>query len=104
RISGIALDSHRRPFTHVDLGDEVRGLTFASFRAGPDVTVAADGTFTANNVPPGEFTLSAVRMANDPQGDPEAAVMPLVVEGTDIEGITLNGSAGGTVYGRIVVE
>jgi protocatechuate 3,4-dioxygenase beta subunit len=104
KISGIALDSQRRPFTRVSLGIDVRGLGFGSFSAGPDVTVAPDGTFTANNVPPGEYTLSASRMADDPHGEPEVAITRLVVEGTDIEGITLSGSAGGTVSGRFVVE
>jgi len=103
KVSGQALDSQGRPFSRVALGDEVKGLNFASFSTGADVTTNPDGTFVALNVPPGEYKLTASRLSNDERG-PEAAVMELTVEGNDIENITLAGSSGGTVSGRIVLE
>ena len=102
-ISGTAVDSQGRPFQHVSLSVNVRGQTFASFNAGPDVTVAADGSFVAKEVPPGDYTLTAVRYADDPLG-PEVALLPLAVDTTDIDGLTLIGSSGGTVTGRIAIE
>ena len=104
KVSGQALDSRGRPFSRVSLGVEIRGVNFASFSAGTPVTVAPDGTFTATNVPPGEYTLSASRLADSPDGEPEVALMAVSVEGSDIENLMLVGSAGGTVSGRVVVE
>jgi hypothetical protein len=103
KVTGQALDSQGRPFVRVSLSEEVRGLGFASFRGGPDVTVAADGTFTALTVPPGEYTVAASRQSNDPLG-PEVALTTISVEGTDIDNVILTGSSGGTVSGRIVTE
>ena len=103
KISGQALDSQGRPFTKVGVNEEIRGIGFASFRGGPDVNVAADGTFTALNVAPGEYTVVASRQATDPLG-PEVALTTIEVEGADIENLMLTGSSGGTVSGRIVIE
>ena len=102
RITGTAIDSQGKPFARVSLSEEVRGLNFASFGGGPPVTVAPDGTFTALNVPAGEYTLSATRSEAD--GPPEVAVLMLTVEGTDIESLSLVGSSGGTMSGRVINE
>lgn len=103
KVSGQALDSQGRPFAHVSIGEEIRGMGFASFRAGPDVSVAADGTFTALNVPPGEYTVTASRLSSDPSG-PEVALTTINVEGVDIDNLTLIGSSGGSANGRVVTE
>lgn len=103
KVSGIATDSQGRPFTRVSLSEEVRGLGGASFRGGPNVTVGADGSFTALNVPPGEYTLSASR-SGPTESQPEVALLYITVEGQDIENILLSGSTGGTVTGKIVSE
>jgi hypothetical protein len=104
-VSGTAFDSQHRPFARVTIGDEIRGLGFASFRSGYSDTVAPDGSFTIPRVPPGEYRMYANRLAGDPAGgDPEVAEMMIVVEGADIEGISLVGSGGGTVSGRVVAE
>jgi len=104
RVSGIAVDSQHKPFSRVQLTEEVRGLGFASFGGGPSAAVAADGTFTITNVPPGEYTISASRREGDPAGPPEVAVATVFVDGNDIENLNLTGSAGGTVRGRVIVE
>lgn len=103
-VSGSAFDSQHRPFSRVTLGEEIRGVGFASFRGGYNGTVAPDGAFSIPKVPPGEYRLYASRVAGDPAGDPEVAEMMVAVEGADIEGLSLMGSAGGTVSGRVVVE
>jgi protocatechuate 3,4-dioxygenase beta subunit len=103
KITGQALDSQGRPFARVSLTDEVKGLGFSSFGSGPDVSVSPDGSFTALNVPPGEYKLIASRQATE-EGGPEAALTTVNVEGNDIENIMLVGSSGGTVSGRIVME
>jgi hypothetical protein len=103
RISGTALDSAGKPFTRVSLATEVRGTNFASFGGGPAVRTNPDGTFYAINVPPGEYSLQASRTAG-PDGPAEAAIMPLIVDGQDLENLVLTGSSGGTVTGRVLSE
>jgi hypothetical protein len=103
-VSGTAFDSQHQPFSRVTLGEEIRGVGFASFRSGYSGTVGPDGGFSIPKVPPGEYRLYANRLAGDPAGNPEVAEMMVVVEGADIEGLSLQGSGGGTVSGRVVVE
>ena len=104
KVAGIALDSQGRPFARVSLSEEIRGLNFASFRGGPSGAVAADGSFSILNVPPGTYTAQAVRLPGDNSGEPEVALMQLVVDGTDLDNIVLSGSKGGTVSGRVSSE
>jgi protocatechuate 3,4-dioxygenase beta subunit len=104
KISGIALDSQRKPFSRVSLSDDIRGVNFASFRGAGSATVAADGSFTITNVTPGEYRLSAARMAGEPGGEPELAETTVIVDGNDLENVVLTGSVGGTVSGRVVVD
>ena len=86
------------------MSEEVRGLGFASFGGGPAANIAADGSFTIPNVPPGEYTISASRREGDPLGPPEVAIATIFVDGSDIDNLSLVGSAGGTVSGRVIVE
>ncbi len=104
KVSGTAVDSRQRPFARVSMSEEVRGLGFASFGAGPAANVAADGSFTIPNVSPGEYTISASRREGDPLGPPEVAIATIFVDGNDIDNLTLTGSAGGRVSGRVIVE
>ncbi|HEX6463566.1 MAG TPA: carboxypeptidase-like regulatory domain-containing protein [Vicinamibacterales bacterium] len=102
RVSGRAIDSAGGPFKDVSLSQEIRGLDFASFHGGPSAKVAGDGSFVIPDVPPGDYTLTAARM--DIQGIPEVAQTDVVVDGTDVENVTLIGSAGGSVSGHVVAE
>lgn len=104
KVSGTALDSASRPFARVSLSEEVRGLGFASFGGGPGANVAGDGTFTIPNVPPGEYTITAIRRDGDPGGPPEVAISTVFVDGHDVENVSLVGSSGGTVSGRVIIE
>lgn len=104
KVSGTALDSKGRPFSRVQLSEQVRGLGFASFGGGPSAAVAADGTFTIPNVPPGEYTLQTSRYGPEADGPPEAALMRVFVDGTDLENLVLMGSNGGVVSGKVVAE
>jgi hypothetical protein len=104
RVSGTAVDSKGRPFSRVSLSEHVRGLGFASFGGGPSATVAADGTFMIRDVPPGEYSLEASRYGAEADGPPEAALMQVFVDGTDLEHLMLVGSNGGVISGRMVSE
>ena len=86
----------------MSVSQEIRGQDFASFGSAGSATVASDGTFSIPNISPGEYVLSA---GNGPGTDaPEAALLPIVIDGTDIDNVVLTGSAGGTVTGRIVTD
>jgi hypothetical protein len=90
------------PFRSVALGQEIRGEGFASFGNAGNATVAADGTFTIREVPPGEYKLTA---SSSPDADrPEAAIVPIIVESVDITDVMLIGSQGGSVTGRVVTD
>jgi hypothetical protein len=102
QISGTAFDSHGKPFTSVDVGEEVRGEDFASFGSVARATVNADGTFVIPNVPPGDYVLGAARGRDT--ADPEVALVDVTVNGVDIDNVALIGSAGATVSGRVITD
>src|SRR5262249_3167199 len=64
-------------------------------------TVAADGTFTIKDVTPGEYRL-IVRGGTD-RGQ-ETAAMPIVVNGVDLDTVTLMGSSGWSASGVVTTE
>jgi hypothetical protein len=63
----------------------------------------ADGRFTFNNVPPGEYTLR-VFGAQSSSGLAEFASTPVTVGGEDIAGIVLVTAPGASATGRVVFE
>src|SRR5437867_9849655 len=101
-LSGTAFDTRGRPYANVGVRQEVRGDTFASFGTVASAAVGSDGTFTIRNVAPGEFTLEA-RAPRD-SAEPDVALLPIVVDGVDIDNLSLTGSAGGTVTGQVLTE
>lgn len=98
-ISGTAVDSHGRPFDTVSLREEIRGENFARFGGNNSTTVAADGTFTLKNVPPGQYKLVAT--TGRETAHPEAAIVPVSIDSVDVTGIALVGSEGGSITGRV---
>jgi hypothetical protein len=102
KISGTALDSQGRPFQTVLLTIEVRGPGMGSFGTAASAPVAPNGTFKIPNVPPGDYLLSASTGRDVPE--PEAAIIPVTIDGTDVENMTLTGSRGGTIQGVVVAE
>jgi carboxypeptidase family protein len=102
RISGTAFDSHGKPFQNVSVREEVRGEDFASFGNVASASVHPDGTFVIEHVPPGDYVIGTARGRDVP--DPQVAMAQITVTGTDIDDIALNGSAGGTVTGRVITD
>lgn len=101
-VSGTAFDSRGRPYQRVSVRVEVRGDEFASFGTVASANVAADGTFTVRNVSPGEYKLEA--SSGRDSSEPDVAVQPIVVDGVDIDNVSLTGSAGGTVTGQVLAD
>ena len=101
-LSGHAMDSHGKPFQGVSVGQEIRGDDFGSFGSVARANVAADGTFTIRNVPPGEYVLGA--STGRDVAEPSVALLPIVVDGTDVSNIDLIGSSGATVSGQVLAD
>ena len=100
-ISGTALDSRGRPFPTVALREEIRGDGFARFGGAKTAPVAADGSFNIHEVTPGEYKL--VASSKDPE-HPEVAIVPITVDSVDLTDVTLTGSEGGSITGRVITD
>jgi hypothetical protein len=68
-----------------------------STKAGPD------GSFTLKNVAPGDYTLT-VRVPANGDAPAEAASIALTIGTTDVEGVVLTTSGGGSMTGRLVFD
>jgi hypothetical protein len=101
-ISGTAVNSHGLPFGTVSVREEIRGENFGRFGGTINATVAADGTFTLRNVPPGDYKLVAT--SGRDTDHPEAAILPISVQGVDVTDVTMIGSEGGSITGRILSD
>ncbi len=101
-ISGVALDSHGKPFETVRLADEIRGENFGSFGGRISARTGPDGSFTLKEVTPGSYLVQA-STGRDAER-PEVAMAPVAVEDGDITGLFLSGSEGGTITGRVITE
>ena len=102
KVSGTATDSHGRPMAgaFVSLVEGSPDAGFMMFGGGNQVR--DDGTFTLQNVSPGEYTLMVSAMGAP--GTTEQASMPLTVTGDDITGIALVATTGIPIKGRIVFD
>jgi hypothetical protein len=127
RVSGLVLNASGAPAAaaRINLRQDAFGL-------GPDFAGgvapilhaegAPDGTFTVENVPPGNYTLSAVSFVELASPDrraaitspdglsivtsrvPESAAMPIVVSGDDLSGLTLAVRPGSMLIGRFETD
>jgi hypothetical protein len=55
----------------------------------------------ADNIPPGDYILAA---ASRDRTEPDVALLPIVVDGVDLDNVSLSGSTGGTVSGQVLAE
>lgn len=112
RVSGTVMSSTGNPLTGaVVLARPLAGGGSGPFNVGGGNQVRADGSFTINNLPPGEYMLDVQQRPRNLQnfqvGDLsqlEFASVPLSVSGGDISGLTIQTTAGSTVSGRVVFQ
>lgn len=79
-----------------------RGSDAMGFTRGSGVR--PDGTFTINDVPPGEYyLLASVSTTEGPNAQREGAYVPVAVNGNDLA-IDIQTNRGATVRGRVIVE
>ena len=100
RVSGLVVDAAGRPQVRARsvslLGRNPPGL------AGGGGTIRADGSFTIEAVPPGEYVLYASSPASE--GPIEFAVANLTTMGTDLDHIVLRTTTGATATGTLVFD
>jgi hypothetical protein len=96
-ISGTATNSQGRPLATVMLVQETLGPSGGMVGIAGNASVAGDGRFTMRNVTPGEYKLQAAR-------DRESVVLPIVVEGVDIDNVALITSSGWSVTGKVLTD
>ncbi len=103
-LSGTATAADGTPLVgrSVSLNQEFAGPDFSMNSGLSGAKVAADGTWTIRDLPPGEYQLE-IRTV-DRERPAESAFLPIVVQGVDIEGIALVTDAGGTLAGQVVTE
>jgi carboxypeptidase family protein len=97
RISGVALDSSGKPIASGSVNVINRNMLTGS--AG-FAQMRPDGTFTVNNVPPGEYTLRV----SGPATQEESVMADVTVSGGDVTDLQIVGVKMSTVRGRIVFD
>jgi hypothetical protein len=102
-VSGQAFDSHGRPLAGqtVSLNQEMRGPNMAMMMQAGSSPVTPEGAFTIRNVPPGEYKVTT-RVPGEKGA--EAVAVPIIVNGVDIDNVTLTSAAGGVISGQIVAD
>jgi carboxypeptidase family protein len=102
KISGTAVDSTGKPLVgeSVSLRQEIVGPGTVMMFSSTGSQIKADGSFTLNNVTPGEYYLDVRTRGTDP----EAGSAPVTVTGDDINGVSIVTSKGATVRGQLVFE
>ena len=110
RISGVVLDSQGHTLTGaaVVVRPTTGGGVGGAFNVGGGNQVRADGTFTINSVPPGEYTLEVQQRPRDLRNlaaaQLEFASVPISVSGSDLTGLTIVTTTGVSVSGRVVLQ
>jgi hypothetical protein len=75
----------------------------AGSTAGHPVVLSPDGTFTATNLPPGEYSLRA-RSSPRPAGQEFGHIAFRVDEGVDLTGLVVRTKPGATIRGRVLFD
>ena len=101
RISGTVVNSADMPVAATLALS--RGLTDWMPPIGGGNGSGPDGSFTVNNVPPGNYTLNVVGRVTG-SAPPEVASVPVSVNGADIVGLTVMTGSGARVQGTITVD
>jgi hypothetical protein len=103
-VSGTALGPDGLPLSgaSVSLVREVHGPSAAGMQTLSQSPVAADGSWTLKNAPPGEFSVRVTgRRAG---GGQETGQITITVNESDIEGVVVVSDPGAVVAGDVVTE
>jgi hypothetical protein len=100
-ISGIALSGDGTPAgaAQVSLSQETLGPAGGTMSMAGSARATPDGTWKLERVLPGEYVLRATIPGRE--GRPETMTLPVMVTGSDIEGLVISGDAGVVVTGEV---
>jgi len=97
RITGTAVDAGGRPMFRAT----VMAIQSQGMSGGVGGPVGADGSFTLNNLAPGDYTIKVSQNLGDSQ---EVATAKVSINGEDVTGLVLIAQKPALVRGRIIVE
>ena len=86
----------------VSLSHNMFGPGGASFNGSTSVTVSSDGSWILRDVPPGEYELRAA--SADRNAPREVGLMKLVVQGVEIDGVSLVTEAPARITGEVATD
>jgi hypothetical protein len=112
KVSGTVVDSTGRPMAgaFVMLREDVRtgDGNFMMTMMGGGNRVKDDGSFVVANVAPGDYVVEARPMMMGPgrrgEDEPEVAFTTLSVAGEDVTGVSLIGTNGTSIRGRVTLQ
>jgi hypothetical protein len=99
-ISGRLVDATGKPTS----GGRFTLVPRSSLSARIDARIAADGSFTFRNVPPGRYVIHADRGRLGGAREGEFGAFPVTVGGGDVRELVLQTSTGSQVAGRVIFE
>jgi hypothetical protein len=104
RVAGTVFDPDGDPAmpATLTLAPSQRSSSVTSVAVG--ARIAPDGTFDFPNVPPGQYVIQAYRGRLNAQTEGEFGALPVVVNGTDITGLSLHTSSGSSITGRFTFD
>jgi protocatechuate 3,4-dioxygenase beta subunit len=100
-LSGLAVSSRGQPAAKIRMN---LAAVDAPFGLGGETSTTADGRFTFPRVLPGRYELHARKpgFSNRPGDEPEGAIVPIIVSGTDILDLPVPLTRGGRLTGTVV--
>lgn len=103
-LSGMASAADGTPLAgaRVSLSLDLMGPQGGMSMSAGGATVAADGSWRMRGIAAGEYQLEV--SSQEPNRPPARASMTILLQGQDLDGITLVADPGGTVTGEIVTE
>jgi hypothetical protein len=104
-LSGTATGSDGGPLAggSVTLMYEVSGPTFTSMSMAGSTRIAADGTWTLRDVPPGEYSLRAQAPVGGERAS-ESGTVRIAVQGADLSGLAISTDPGVVISGTMVTD
>jgi uncharacterized GH25 family protein len=101
RIAGRVMGSNGQPVRATISLQSRLGQAFSP--SGGRNGSGTDGTFTLTNIPPGNYLLNVLG-PNVGAVPPEVASMPVIVDGSDITGLTIVTGSGAAIQGTVVTD
>ena len=103
-ISGTAMRSDGTPLSaaRVSLNENYIGPGGAMYSAVTGTTTSADGSWHVRALPPGEYELSV--SSERREGAVEEASATVMLQGADVEGVTLITQAPGSITGQLATD